>query len=147
MGNWKMSIAFLEEIDELIAQATIEATEEDIKNSFGASPEFLLSLQKINAVINQAVTENRKTRLNALRSAFTSSKENTANIRKISATRSIDKMLSEIAAVIKNKNSSIPEGMILAFRNQGVAASDEDIKNMWHKLVDLGLIDVDEPPK
>jgi len=147
LGNWKMSIAFLEEIDELIAQATIEATEEDIKNSFGASPEFLLSLQKINAVINQAVTENRKTRLNALRSAFTSSKENTANIRKISATRSIDKMLSEIAAVIKNKNSSIPEGMILAFRNQGVAASDEDIKNMWHKLVDLGLIDVDEPPK
>jgi hypothetical protein len=142
-----MSIAFLEEIDELIAQATIEATEEDIKNSFESSPEFLLSLKKINAVINQAVTENRKTRLNALRSAFISSKENSANFRKISATRSIDKMLSEIAAVIKNKNDRVPEGMILAFRNQGVAASDEDIRDMWHKLVDLGLIDIDERPK
>ena len=142
-----MSIAFLEEINELIAQATIDATEEDIQILFESSPEFSLALQKMNAVINQAVTQNRKARLNALRSAFASNKENAENIRNISVTRSIEKMLSDIASVIKNKNSSLPEGVSLAFRNQGLAASDEDIKDMWQKLVDLGLIDIDEPPK
>lgn len=142
-----MSITFLEEINELIAQATIDATDEDIKILFESSSEFSLALQRMNAVINQAVTENRKKRLQTLRSAFTSSKEITESSRKISVTRSIDKMLGDIAAVIKNRNGSIPEGISMAFRNQGVAASDEDIKDLWQKLVDLGLIDIEEPPK
>lgn len=140
-----MSVTFLEEINELIAQATIEATEEDIKILFESSSDLSLAFQRMNEVISQATTENRKSRLNALRSAFTSSKEN--SIRKASATRSIDKMLSDIAMVIKNKSGNIPEGISLAFRNQDVAASDKDIRDLWQKLVDLGLIDMDEPQK
>ena len=35
----------------------------------------------------------------------------------------------------------VPKGIILAFREQGQNGSEDDIKEIWQNLVELGLID------
>lgn len=136
-----MTLAFIKQINEYVIDATIEASDEEILACIGG--EGYPSQQDIHqarAVITQAVKEQRRYRLSQQRAAFQAYKQEQNVTQNAPANRSIPEMLSDIVAAMQNQDK-VPEGIILAFREQGQGGSEDDIVEIWQNLVELGLID------
>ncbi|WP_022954812.1 hypothetical protein [Leucothrix mucor] len=137
-----MTIAFIKQINEYVINATLEASDEAILASVGSdgypSPQ---EVQQACAAITQTISQQRANRLSQEQSAFAEYKKNQKNIQNAQQRRSIPEMLSDIVSTMQKQNKAVPDGIILAFREQGKGDSEEDIIEIWQNLVELGLID------
>lgn len=136
-----MTLAFIKQINEYVIDATIEASDEEILACVGSDGyPSQQDIHIVREIITQAVKEQRQYRLSQQRAAFQAYKQEQKATQDISPKRSIPKMLSDIVAAMQNQDK-VPEGIILAFREQGQDGSEEDIVEIWQNLVELGLVD------
>ena len=136
-----MTLAFIKQINEYVIDSIVEASDEEILACVGS--DGYPSQQDIylaRTVITQAVKEQRQFRLSQQRAAFQEYKQEQKVAQNEPPKRTIPEMLSDIVAVMQNQNK-VPEGIILAFREQGQDGNDDDIFEIWQNLVELGLID------
>ncbi len=148
VGDFIMTKAYLRSLNELIIQSTIEASDEEA-SSLIDSPHGI-SYEKITAIrnnINFQIKKYRDARLEKLKKDFLESqRQQQTSIEKAAANVTIDSMLRSIAAVM-NRSESLPEGLLLAFREQSGQVGDEAIIEAWKNLVELGLIDPNDIEK
>lgn len=136
-----MTLAFIKQINEYVIDATLEASEEEILASIGNSGyPSRQDIHQARATITQAVKEQRLYRLSQKKAAFQLYKQKQKGVQNTPPKRTISEMLSDIVAAMQNKDK-VPEGIILAFREQGQEGSEDDIVEIWQNLVELGLID------
>lgn len=137
-----MTKAYLRSLNELIIQSTIEASDEEA-SSLIDSPHGI-SYEKITAIrnnINVQIKKYRDARLEKLKQDFIESqRQQLLSVEKAAANLTIESMLRSIAAVM-NRSENLPEGLLLAFREQSGQVGDEAIIEAWKNLVELGLID------
>jgi hypothetical protein len=137
-----MTKAYLRSLNELIIQSTLEASDEEI-SSLIDSPHGI-SYEKIAVIgndINVQIKKYRDARLKKLKQNFMESQsQQQSSVEKAAAKLTIDSMLKSIAAVM-NRSDELPEGLLLAFREQSGQVGDEAIIEAWKNLVELGLID------
>lgn len=137
-----MNKAYLRSLNELIIQSTLEASDEET-SSLIDSP-YGISYEKITAIrndINVQIKKYRDVRLEKLKKDFMESqRQQKISIEKAAANLTIDSMLKSIAAVMTH-SEGLPEGLLLAFREQNGQVGDEAIIEAWKNLVELGLID------
>ena len=53
-------------------------------------------------------------------------------------------MIRDIVDALQNKADSVPQGILMAFRNQQEQADESSIHEIWSDLVNLGLITPDD---
>lgn len=136
-----MTLTFIKQINEYVIDATIEASDEEIMAYVGS--DGYPSQQDIHIareMITQAVKEQRQYRLSQQKAAFQVYKQEQKISQNVTPKRSIPEMLSDIVAAMQNQDK-VPEGIVLAFREQGQDGSEDDIVEIWKNLVELGLID------
>lgn len=142
VGDHIMTKAYLRSLNELIIQSTLEASDEETSSLIN-SPHGI-SYEKITAIrkdINVQIKKYRDARLEQLKQEFMESqRQQQSSVEKAAANVTIDSMLRSIAAVM-NRSESLPEGLLLAFREQNGQVGDEAIIEAWKNLVELGLID------
>lgn len=136
-----MTLAFIKQINEYVIDATLEASDEEILACVGSHGyPSQQDIHRARSVITQAIKEQRQYRLSQQRAAFQAYKQEQKATQNLPPKRSIPEMLSDIVAAMQNQNK-VPEGLILAFREQGQGGSEGDIIEIWQNLVELGLID------
>ncbi len=136
-----MTLAFIKQINEYVIDATLEASDEEIFASIGdAGYPSQQDIHQVLATISQAVKKQRQYRLSQQKAAFQLYKQEQKGVQNTHPKRTIPKMLSDIVAAMQNKDK-VPEGIILAFREQGLSGNEDDIVEIWKNLVELGLID------
>lgn len=137
-----MTIAFLRAINEYFIDSVMEADRKDIEGAIGTSgyPTHL-DIDRMSNYIADTVQSARTTQLIEKRKAFEFYKQTqehrSTNI--IGEPKSVRDMLSDIVTAISNPDS-VPEGLLVAFREQSDGGDDGDIRNIWQDLVKLGLI-------
>jgi hypothetical protein len=142
-----MTLAFIKQINEYVIDATLEASEEEILASIGDSGyPSRQDIHQARTTITQAVKEQRQYRLSQKKAAFQLYKQEQKGVQNTPPKRTIPEMLSDIVAAMQNKDK-VPEGIILAFREQGQEGSEDDIVEIWQNLVELGLIDPNDTNK
>lgn len=142
-----MTLAFIKQINEYVIDVILEASDEEILACVGSDGyPSLQDIHQARAVITQAVKEQRQYRLSQQRAAFQAYKQEQKATQNVPPKRSIPEMLSDIVAAMQNQNK-VPEGLILAFREQGQDGSENDIVEIWQNLVELGLIDPNDTDK
>lgn len=141
-----MTRFFVEDMNELIYEATLDASDEEILAEFDLSdPLRKFQLRRIENIIVEYITKSRNARLRSVKESFHKSKQQRISERQaMLAGKNITEMLVDIINVIGKNEGKVPKGVLLAFREQGEEGSEEDIKKIWEDLVDLGLIDPDE---
>lgn len=136
-----MKLAFIKQINEYVIDATMEASDEEILATIGDSEHPSQDdIHQARMLITLAVKEQRQYRFFKKKAGFQAYKQEQKSVHNIPAKRSIPEMLSDIVGAMQNQDK-VPEGIILAFREQGPNGSDDDIKEIWQNLVELGLID------
>lgn len=142
VGDYIMTKAYLHSLNELIIQSTLEASDEEM-SSLIDSPHSI-SYKNITAIrndINVQIKKYRDLRLEKLKQDFMESqRQEKRSVEKAAANLTIDSMLKSIAAVM-TRSEGLPEGLLLAFREQSGQVGDEAIIEAWKNLVELGLID------
>ena len=136
-----MTLIFIKQINEYVIDATLEASDEEILASIGS--DGYPSQQDIHlarTTITQAVKKQRQYRLSQQKAAFQAYKQEQKGVQNFSPKRSISEMLSDIVTAMQSQDK-VPEGIILAFREQGQKGSEDNIVKIWQNLVELGLID------
>lgn len=142
-----MTLEFIKQINEYVIDATVEASDEEILASIGSDGyPSQQDIHQARMMITQAVREQRQYRLSQQKRAFQAYKQEQKVGQNISHKRTIPEMLSDVVAVMQNQDK-VPEGLILAFREQGQDGSEDDIVEIWQNLVELGLIDPNDPGK
>jgi len=143
-----MSIEFIKQFNESIIEATLEATDEEILSTLRKEGYPTQSdIELVHAYIKQAIKENRRQRLEQKKFEFTEYKNNRVNtIQSVIAKKSIDEMFADIIAVMQKKDK-VPDGLLVAFREQSKKTSDEGIEEIWKNLMELGLIDPTDDEK
>lgn len=141
-----MTVAFVQMLNEYVIDSLFEADAAEITASIGGNDfptqEAIDSSRKH---MLDAIAESRILLLKRMRNEYEHANELKAvrNSDAITAVRSVPNMLSDIVAALSNSDKT-PEGIVLAFRNQGANGDDNDIQKIWQDLVDLGLIRPDE---
>ncbi|NIB39777.1 hypothetical protein HBA55_09290 [Pseudomaricurvus alkylphenolicus] len=136
-----MTLAFIKQINEYVIEATIEASDEEILACVGSDGyPSQQDIHQARAVITRAVKEQRQYRLSQQKAAFQAYKQEQKVSQNVPPKRSIPEMLSDIVTAMQNQDK-VPEGIVLAFREQGQDGSEDDIIEIWKNLVELGLID------
>jgi len=141
-----MTKTFIEKINELIDEAILEASAEELEQEIGL-PGFPSEqeIENFQNIIATAIRESRRARLLASKQAFDARRseirDQSASVRK--RDRSISEMIADIATAMTRKGDQMPKGLTLAFRNESEAVSDDFVRETWEKLVKLGLIDPD----
>ena len=136
-----MTLAFIKQINEYVIDAILEASDKEILASVGSDGyPTQQEVQQASTSITQAISEHRANRLSQQQSLFEAHKQNQKNLQSASKKKSISEMLSDIVSAIQNQDE-VPEGIILAFREQGKEGSEDDIAEIWQNLAELGLID------
>jgi len=136
-----MTLAFIKQINEYVIEAIIEASDEEILTC--VSSDGYPSQQDIyqaRTLITQTIKEQRQLRLSEQRAAFQTYKQEQKFVQDEPPKRTISEMLSDIVSAMQNQDK-VPEGVILAFREQGQGGSENDILEIWQNLVELGLIE------
>ncbi len=136
-----MTLAFIKQINEYVIDATLEVSDEEILSTIGDnSYPSENDIHLARAFITRAVKEQRKFRLSQKKIAFQNYKQEQKNtLADRPHKRSVPEMLADIVAAIQN-TEKVPSGIILAFREQSQDGSEDDIKEIWRNLVELGLI-------
>lgn len=142
-----MTVAFLKLANEYVTDSFFEASEGEIKEFIGR-PGFPTQedLDLVHARTLEAIRLTRSKRLEQIRAEFSASlkERNDNSSRLVKSKHSVSDMLADIVAAI-NDRDKVPDGLVVAFREQGKSGSDSDIEKIWQDLVDLGLIIPDEP--
>lgn len=142
-----MTLGFIKQINEYIIDATLKDSDEEILASVGRSGyPSQQEVKQAHTAIIQAIGEQRKHQLSQQKSAFEEYKRNKKVTQFSSHKKPISEMLSDIISTLQSQDK-IPEGIILAFREQSKGGSEEDIAEIWQNLVELGLIDSGEIEK
>jgi len=141
-----MSVSFVKEINDIIADAILESPEEEILSNIGKtgypSWENVREAKKLAA---QAVAESRASRLERVKASYVKDKVNRDVERTAKPlTKNVNQMIADIVQAMQSKGDSIPNGLLVAFREQNKQGSEQDIKEIWENLVSLGLIDPDQ---
>ncbi len=141
VGDRVMKLAFIKQINEYVIDAILETSDEEILASVGDNGyPSQQDIHQARAMVMQAVKEQRQYKLSQKKAAFQLYKQKQTNVQNAPSKRSIAEMLSDIVTTMQNKDK-VPEGIILAFREQSQGGSDGDITEIWQNLVELGLID------
>jgi len=142
-----MTVAFLKLVNEYVTDSLFEASEEEIKQFIGR-PGFPAQedLDLVHAHTLEAIRLARSKQLEQTRAEFSVSlkERDDKSSRVAKSKRTVSNMLADIVAAI-NDRDKVPEGLVIAFREQGKTGSDSDIEKIWQDLVDLGLISPEEP--
>ena len=141
-----MSVSFVKEINDLISDAILESSDEEILSNIGkAGYPSWDSIREAKKMVAQAVAERRASRLEQAKASFIKDKAKSSVIRtdKLEA-KNINDMIADIVQAMQSKGDSIPNGLLVAFREQSKEGSEQDIKEIWESLVSLGLIDPDQ---
>lgn len=144
MGAEVMGLQFLEEIEELISEATIDVDAEEILDEIKPDDHVLQEqMQRIDAVLESCVKESRERRLLENRHAFEQSKLlKAATLRSSRAKKTVGEMIADIAHIM-GSGRNIPQGLIVEFRELSQGGSDDDIQQIWENLAELGFFDID----
>lgn len=143
-----MNTLFFKQINELIIEADFE--DDNITASIGeegfpTADEIL----QIKGFVSEAIDESRKLRLERIKASFNQNRENKSKkMTSVQVGRSLQEMLGDIVKAMQSPEQ-VPNGLLIAFREQSAnqAASEEDIKEIWESLYQLGLIDIDGKPE
>lgn len=139
-----MSINLLKEVNNLLIEATFEASDEEILGLIGKDGyPNAEEVSHIQTTIQNKVHGNRESRLqNAKRNFSRDINQTNKIITTKKATRTIEQMLGDIVSAMQNTDK-VPDGLLIAFREQSKSgeANESDIRDIWESLVRLGLID------
>ena len=136
-----MTVAFIKQINEYVIDATTEASDEEILASVGSyGYPSQQDIHQAREMITHSVKEMQRYRLSQQRALFQSYRQEQKVVQNVPSKRLISEMLSDIVTAMQNQDK-VPEGIILAFREQSQDGSEEDIVEIWQNLVALGLID------
>lgn len=137
-----MTITFLRTIDKLISESIIEADDIEIAAMIGnpGCPSDS-DIDAAKLVTLRAVENSRAKTLADRQQAFAAYRQSLAEqtIKTSQTSRPIALKLRDIVNALSNTEST-PEGILMAFREQGDGGSDDDIEKIWQDMVALGLI-------
>ena len=136
-----MNLGFIKQINEYVIESLLEANDDDIL-SIVDSPNYPTSedIARASHLIRQAIQEDKRKRLEQKKAEFAAYKISQEGASEELLQRPVATMISNIVAAMQNTHD-MPEGILMAFREQQERASDEDIELIWQSLVELGLID------
>jgi len=140
-----MSALFLKIMNEYIIGSIIESSDKEYSSNIGhddySSQEGINSARSF---IHSAIKEKRQERLTRTKELYAQSRNPKNSILdNLSSRKTIQGMFSQVVSVMQDKER-VPEGLLVAFREQGQNGSEEDIRNIWKSLVELGLIDSEQ---
>jgi len=137
-----MSLEFIKQMNEYVIDATMTQSDEDILSTVGKydAPGWD-TIRAAHSIVIQAVIDSRQSRLEKKKSEFLAAKEHQKSALKLfSVNKTVPEMLADIVKAMQNKEK-VPDGLLMAFREQGQNGSEDDIKDIWQSLVQLGLIE------
>lgn len=139
-----MNLELIKQINEYVIESLLEAEEQEILSCID-SPDYPSSqdIGEASQRIRSAIQESKRLRLAERKAAFAAHQANQADASEDSKRRTAAEMVADIAKALQ-KRDNVPEGLLLAFREQQDNATDEDVARIWRDLVALGLIDPDD---
>lgn len=139
-----MTLKFIQQINEYVIDSIFEANDQEVLSRIDSSG-YPTSDDIANAtrIIQQVMQDEKRRRLAKRKAEFAAYKASQEPNEERAERRNVSAMIADIAAALQNKDE-VPQGILLAFRDQQDNASDEDIVRIWESLVELGLIDPDE---
>lgn len=139
-----MTLKFIQQINEYVIGSIFEANDQEVLSRIDSSG-YPTSDDIANAtqLIQQVIQEEKRRRLTKRKAEFAAYKASQEFTQVSAERRSVSAMIADIATALQNKDE-VPQGILLAFRDQQDHASDEDIVRIWESLVELGLIDPDD---
>ena len=144
-GDYGMKLNFIESLNELIARSYLEMSDTDVvslmdEDGVPASEE----IGKIQEMLSQQVKASRARQLTLARERFAEKTSRSHKSIGMAPARTIDSMIRDIVDALQNNANSVPQGILMAFRNQQEQADDSSIHEIWNDLVNLGLIIPDD---
>lgn len=144
MGDITMSLKFIKQINEYVIESLLEADSDDILSmidcpNYPTSEDISIAAQ----LVEQAIQKENDRRFEENKAEYATFKARQNSTREVVKQRSIPAMISDIVSAMQN-TEEVPKGIVVAFREQQDSASDEDIKEIWQSLFDLGLIKPEE---
>lgn len=142
-----INLQFIKQINEYVIESLLDEKDDEIL-SMVDSPDYPTSddISLASKLIRQAIQEDKRKRLEKKKAEFDAYKATQDKSLKELRQNSIASMITDIVNAIQNPKN-IPEGILVAFREQQTKASDEDIVQIWQSLVELGLIDPNDNDK
>ena len=138
-----MSIEFIKSVNEYIIESITDCNDEEYRTCIGKEGYSTHEqIDNVKLFIRNTIREKRNERLSKAKESFQKAKTSTSSlVDKLSNSKPIHEMLIEIVSTIQDTNA-VPKGILIAFREQGENGSEDDIRNIWRSLVELGLIDI-----
>lgn len=135
-----MSLEFIKQINDFVIDSYMDASDEEILSLLDR-PDYPTRAQVSGALemIQRSIKSENRSRLEQKRAEFTAHKIKKQQSITSLLNKPIASMIADIATAMQ-KTDEVPEGLLIAFRNQE-NSSDEDIVKLWQDLADLGLID------
>lgn len=136
-----INLEFVKQVNEYVIESILEASEEEILSlidslNYPTSEEIAATSQ----LVQQAIQLEKRRRLERNKAEFAAYEKSRENAIKLLQNRPVASMIADIVSTMQ-KGDGIPQGVLLAFREQQESTSDEDIALIWQSLVELGLID------
>lgn len=136
---------FLNHMNDLIADSYLEMSDEEITSLIQSDEVKVASAaNRIKSILDDMVKNSRAKQLASVRKRFYSHENFIPQEAIASNVKSLDEMIKDIVDVLQNKSESVPNGIVIAFRNQSRISDDKSIQEIWSDLVSLGLIDSDD---
>jgi len=139
-----MKVTFVKEINDMIADTIMEDSDDEILACIGevGYPPWKI-VNEARSMMLGLITENRVSRLKNIKASYRLDKENRSILKAAKlAAKGLDEMIADIAKAMQLKSDEIPNGLIVAFREQSKQGNEEDVRDIWENLVSLGLIDI-----
>ncbi|AXS84540.1 hypothetical protein [Marinobacter sp. Arc7-DN-1] len=139
-----MNFELIKQINEYVTESLLEAEEQEILSCID-SPDYPSSqdISEASQLIQSAIQESKRRRLAERQAAFAAHQASHADSSEGSRRRTASEMVADIAKALQNRDN-VPQGLLLAFREQQNNATDEDVARIWRDLVALGLIEPDD---
>ena len=143
-----MNLEFIKQVNEYVIEAILDTNDHETLALIDQTNwPSQIDVDNAKAVISQKIATRQKQILTQKRAEFQAYKIDKKNFQETQKpNRTVTEMLSDIVKSMQNKDT-LPEGLLMAFREQGQGGSDDDIKKIWKKLVDLGVINSNEDDK
>jgi hypothetical protein len=135
-----MTQVFTQFISNLIDESILETSDDDILGNLNTKgyPK-IEDIAQAKSNISLLIAKSRSNRLQSTKQDFLNWKKSKDQSVKHKV-KSIDEMVADIVAAMTSKPDNVPEGLLIAFRDQDENTSDEDIESLWSDLVTLDLI-------
>jgi len=137
-----MTIKFLKQLNDDIIESIIESSDEEILSQIGKEnyptwDDITFAEQTVSEIINKKRIE----RLEKNKQKFSEFKnKNEKTLNSLISIKSIEELLADIVKGMQNKDK-VPNGLLVAFREQSHDGNDDAIREIWKSMVKLKLID------